>query len=68
MIKPPCYNEETKTDCPDRTYGCHERCEKWSKYEKLRNEEYRKRLMESEARNAHFEHWDRINGNGGKRK
>lgn len=30
--KPPCYNQETKTDCPRRYIGCSAECEAWHEY------------------------------------
>lgn len=49
MPKVPCYNAETKTDCPRREVGCHSHCEKWKEYEALRDEEYRQRKIKGEA-------------------
>lgn len=63
MIKAPCYNETTKTDCPKRAVGCHERCEAWRKYEKLRDEEYRQRQIEREAKGAIYEHRNKVIAN-----
>lgn len=39
----PCYNEKTKTDCPDRKPGCAGSCERWREYEKIRNEGYKEK-------------------------
>lgn len=30
--KPPCYNQETKTDCPRRYIGCHAECEQYHEW------------------------------------
>lgn len=46
---PPCYDKQTHTDCPDRYVGCSAKCEKWSKYESLRDASYIERVAESEA-------------------
>lgn len=48
-MRPPCFDEQTKTDCPDRKQGCAVNCEKWAKYLEARNAEYaeRKKLGES---------------------
>lgn len=43
----PCYNKETKTDCPDRKAGCGGSCTKWLEYEKNRNEGYKAKLKVS---------------------
>ena len=44
MLKPPCYNAATKTDCPERTLNCKSYCQDWKDYEKARDEEYEKRI------------------------
>ena len=46
-MKNPCYNEQTKTDCPDRSSGCGATCEKWAKYVKARDAEYERRHREA---------------------
>lgn len=46
-MKNPCYNKETKTDCPDRHPGCGATCEKWAEYVKLRDAEYETRHREA---------------------
>lgn len=43
MFMPPCYDPVTRKDCEKRVLGCHDTCEKWKAYEKLRNAEYDKR-------------------------
>lgn len=40
-------NQPCAKDCPDRKAGCHASCERWAAYEKERNEEYKKRLLET---------------------
>lgn len=45
----PCYNERTKTDCPDRKAGCAGNCPKWAEYEKNRNEGYKAKAKASAA-------------------
>lgn len=51
-MKSPCFNEETKTDCPDRCQGCASTCEKWAKYIEARDEEYENRKKRGEAISA----------------
>lgn len=46
-MKNPCYNEATKTDCPDRHSGCGATCEKWAAYVVERDAEYDKRHREA---------------------
>lgn len=52
MRQPPCYNKETKTDCPRRTAGCAVNCPEWAEYLKERDEEYRRRAAESKVKGA----------------
>ena len=46
MLKRPCYDELTKTDCPDRCAGCSAHCERWAEYVAARNAEYAERTKE----------------------
>ena len=48
FLKPPCYNRETKTDCPNRKDGCRSDCEKWQEFEKdnALAREYRRKCSE----------------------
>ena len=46
-MKNPCYNKETKTDCPDRYSGCGADCPKWAAYVVKRDAEYIKRHIEN---------------------
>ena len=62
MAKAPCYNDETKTDCPRREAGCHSHCEKWKEYEALRNEEYRQRRIRCDAVGAAIDSRERAIG------
>ena len=32
MTKPPCYDTDTNTDCPERHVGCKGECERWKKW------------------------------------
>lgn len=45
-MKNPCYNEETKTDCPNRHVGCHGKCERYREFD-IAN---KKRRAENQAR------------------
>lgn len=49
-MKPPC-----TLDCPNRNAECHSKCEKWLKYEKARNEEYKRRGEEKELYRVLYE-------------
>ena len=44
--EPPCYNRQTKTDCPDRCSGCQRACEKWQAYVVERDKAYEHRKAE----------------------
>ena len=37
--KPPCFNAETRTDCPRRYVGCKADCQEWHSYIIAREEE-----------------------------
>jgi hypothetical protein len=39
----PCFDRETRTDCPDRHAGCAATCPKWAEYEQQKNERYAER-------------------------
>lgn len=39
-LKNPCYDVETKTDCPKRHGGCQLVCSEWDNYVKKRNKKY----------------------------
>ena len=49
MIDSPCWDKETKTDCPDRAAGCAAHCDRWLEYTVERNKDYRRRAIISEA-------------------
>lgn len=44
-IDNPCYDSETKTDCPRRHCGCQVECPEWKEYEAKRSELYRQRAV-----------------------
>ena len=69
--EPPCYDRETKTDCPDRCGGCQVNCEKWQAYVVERDKGYEKRKNDfnansiiaesrSEARDKHLRKQQRM--------
>lgn len=47
-MKNPCFNKETRTDCPKRCAGCAVNCPEWATYEKERNAEYERRRIQFE--------------------
>lgn len=51
----PCYDRETKTDCPKRCAGCAGTCKKWADYVKARDEEYERRKNVNAANNIYSE-------------
>lgn len=48
-MKNPCFNEETRTDCPKRCAGCAVNCPEWAAYVKERDAEYERRKIESDV-------------------
>lgn len=48
-MRNPCYDEETKTDCPKRAAGCAAHCDRWLEYTVERNKDYRKRAQIAES-------------------
>lgn len=56
-MKNPCYNEETKTDCPNRKAGCAAKCEKWAEYVKLRDAEYLQRQTDAMLERPRISNW-----------
>ena len=46
-MKNPCFNKETRTDCPKRCAGCAVNCPEWAAYVKERDAEYERRKIES---------------------
>ena len=51
-MKPPCFNEETRTDCPKRHAGCAVNCPDWAKYVEARDAEYERRKQETAITSA----------------
>lgn len=47
--KNPCYDKETKTDCPDRKPGCQIDCKKWKEYSVDREKRYEKRIVQARS-------------------
>ena len=46
MKHSPCYDPETKTDCPKRKAGCNKECHDWDEYVKDRNKVYDERRQQ----------------------
>lgn len=40
MTSSPCFDRETRQDCPRRHAGCAATCPDWAEYEKQRNARY----------------------------
>lgn len=51
----PCYNPETKIDCPNREAGCAATCPKWAEYLTERDKIYAERRRKILAKNGHYE-------------
>lgn len=56
-MKPPCYNEETKTDCSRRRVGCHATCPEWAEFEEWKATDMKRRRKEQAAKDGLFEHF-----------
>lgn len=54
-MKNPCYNEQTKTDCPKRSQSCRLDCPKWAAYLIERDKEYERRRIEAPVSGAFSE-------------
>ena len=52
MLKNPCFNSETKTNCSKRCAGCAATCPDWKKYSQERDEQYEQRRNEAELNAA----------------
>lgn len=48
-MKCPCYDTETKTDCPKRHCGCQVDCPDWAEYVEARDDMYKKREADRRA-------------------
>lgn len=48
-MKNPCFNRETRTDCPRRHAGCAVDCPDWAAYVKERDAEYERRKIQFEV-------------------
>ena len=51
-MKSPCFDDVTRTDCPDRHAGCAVDCEKWKAYVDERDKFYKKRIIENDAQSV----------------
>lgn len=51
-LKNPCYDTETKTDCPKRCGGCQFNCSEWAEYVEKRDKEYEKQRAQNEIDHA----------------
>lgn len=67
-MKNPCYNKETKTDCPDRHSGCGATCEKWAEYVVKRDAEYVQRQTDAMLSRARISNWRARKHQEGRRK
>lgn len=61
-MKNPCFDENTKTDCPRRGKGCSVGCPEWTKYVKERDISYQKRMTDIAGKSLTDGHVRRIRG------
>lgn len=50
QLRNPCYDPETKTDCPRRCAGCSAFCEDWDEYRKKRDAIYTEKEIANKAK------------------
>lgn len=55
ITKPPCFNEQTRTDCPRRYVGCRDECEDWRKWERIHAQETKQIKRRKECERAYME-------------
>lgn len=65
-MKNPCFNQDTKTDCPRRKEGCSVDCPEWAKYVAERDISYKERLGYFAAKSLTDGHVRRIRGSAKK--
>lgn len=63
--KPPCFDEQTRTDCPRRAVGCREGCEAWKAYRAAHEVEKQK---EARDKAAYYEARDFAEGLDGRNR
>lgn len=51
-VQSPCYDHIHDCDCPNRSAGCHGKCEKWGAYLVERNKRYEERKQQVCLNNA----------------
>lgn len=51
QIQNPCYNTKTKTDCPQRSAGCRETCNRFKIYKTLKKIEEKQKQKEIDLKN-----------------
>ena len=54
VIKSPCFDPATKTDCADRCQGCATACKKWAEYVVARDAAYKKSAMDAMAKSDYI--------------
>lgn len=51
-MKNPCYDTNTKRDCPDRKPGCAINCPEWASYVDERDKIYKRRRNDREIKDG----------------
>lgn len=54
-IESPCYNRETKTDCPRRCAGCAVDCPDWAAHVSERDKVYKDRKIQRDVGSVMYE-------------
>lgn len=60
MLKNPCYNQKTNTDCENRCSGCSTICALWHDYVQRRNKMYKERAKTAKVESGMIEHQARL--------
>lgn len=60
MPTPPCWDPQTRSDCPFRSVLCHVNCAKWQMYEREKTEYYAKQAKEREKKRNILEYQNNI--------
>lgn len=61
MVKSPCFDVRSQTDCPNRSPGCAATCLEWQKYLEKRDAVYKERYDEGDIKDVIRARTNRIN-------
>lgn len=58
-VKPPCFDEKTRTDCQDRCVGCRGTCERWKAWSAIHAAEMAKIAEQKHRYSVYKEYTDK---------